>query len=87
MSLLEAWRFLKYKRPIIFPNDGFVEKLRDYEISIKKAKTSSVSDALLMKHPMKKFQGGGKKRRSSKTRKTRKYKSRRRKGTYRFRKA
>ena len=69
MDLLDAWRFLKYKRPVIFPNYGFIQKLRAYEQRIRG--TNTVSDELIAKHSLYRIQEGGKKRRSLKTRKRR----------------
>jgi hypothetical protein len=72
MDLLDAWRFLKYKRPVIFPNYGFIQKLRAYEQRIRG--TNTVSDELIAKHSLYQIQEGqegGKKRRSLKTRKRR----------------
>jgi hypothetical protein len=53
----------------IFPNDGFLEKLRAYEL--KKRGESTVSDALFQLHPMQAFHGGRRRRNTKKSRKTR----------------
>jgi len=66
MSLLNAWRFLKFKRPVIIPNIGFIKKLQEYEVKTRGKLT--VSQALLNLNPflVKKspviLQGGGGKR-------------------------
>ena len=49
MSLLNAWRFLKYKRPVILPNTSFVRQLQVYEL--KTRRESTVSDRLLKLYP------------------------------------
>ena len=49
MSLLNAWRFLKYKRPVILPNTSFVKQLQVYEL--KTRGESTVSDRLLKLYP------------------------------------
>jgi protein-tyrosine phosphatase len=74
MRLLDAWRFLKMKRPLIFPNYGFVQQLQQYEVSTRGA-PGSVSRELLALHPLAQFYQGGyrKLRRSKKTRKTRRH--------------
>jgi len=48
MSLLDALRFLKYKRPVILPNSDFLKQLQLYEMEMRK---SSVSDELVRLHP------------------------------------
>ena len=35
MSFLNAWRFLKYKRPVIIPNLSFIKQLQAYEQEIR----------------------------------------------------
>jgi hypothetical protein len=50
MSLLNAWRFLKMKRPMIFPNVGFLEKLMAYENRTRGELT--VSHKLYKMHPV-----------------------------------
>ena len=42
MSLLNSWRFLKFKRPAIIPNKGFVEKLQAYEVKTRGSSTVSL---------------------------------------------
>ena len=49
MSFLNAWRFLKYKRPVVLPNPGFIRKLQDYERETRREDT--VSEQLVKLHP------------------------------------
>ena len=49
MSLLNAWRFLKYKRPVILPNTSFVRKLQTYELKTRRENT--VSEKLFNLYP------------------------------------
>jgi predicted protein tyrosine phosphatase/rubrerythrin len=80
MPLLDAFRFLKMKRPIVIPNYGLLHELIAFEKRTRGGSTT-ISQAVLKLHPEAKFQGGGKKRRKTrklkKTRKSKKTKSRR----------
>ena len=49
MSFLDAWRFLKYKRPIVFPDESFIRKLQQYERDTRG--TSTVTDELIRLNP------------------------------------
>jgi len=42
MTYEEAFQFVKYRRPIIHPNLGFVHQLKDYEKKLKTRKTLTV---------------------------------------------
>jgi len=76
MPLLDALRFLKMKRPVIFPSIRLLQELMAYERELRGE--STISDALFQLNPMRQF-SGGKKRRVRKTRRTKKTrKSRRR---------
>lgn len=49
MSFLNAWRFLKFKRPIILPNYSFLTQLKRYEGEYRGQNT--VSTELIRQHP------------------------------------
>jgi predicted protein tyrosine phosphatase len=80
MSLLDAFRFLKMKRPIVIPNYGLLHELIAFEKRTRGGSTT-ISQAVLKLHPEAKFQGGAKRtkktRKLKKTRKSKKSKSRR----------
>jgi predicted protein tyrosine phosphatase len=80
MPLLDAFRFLKMKRPIVIPNYGLLRELMAFEQRTRGGSTT-ISQAVLKLHPEAKFQGGSKRRRNTrklkKTKKSKKTKSRR----------
>jgi hypothetical protein len=80
MSLLDAFRFLKMKRPIVIPNYGLLRELMAFEQRTRGGSTT-ISQAVLKLHPEAKFQGGGKRRRKTrklkKTKKSKKTRGRR----------
>ena len=80
MSLLDAFRFLKMKRPIVIPNYGLLRELMAFEERTRGGSTS-IPQAVLKLHPEAKFQGGSKRRKKTrklkKTKNSKKTKSRR----------
>jgi len=80
MTLLDSFRFLKMKRPIVIPNYGLLRELMAFEERTRGGSTS-ISQAVLKLHPEAKFQGGGKRRKKTrklkKTRKSKKTRGRR----------
>lgn len=73
MPLLDAFRFLKMKRPIVIPNYGLLRELMAFEERTRGGRTS-ISQEVLKLHPEAKFHGGKRRRKTRKLKKTKKSK-------------